>query len=100
MVDHLNSDHPSDLLVGPDTGDDAAVWRIADDRALVSTADFITPVVDDARAWGRVAAANSVSDVYAICLSMVALVGILVVLVLSWWYARKLAKGDATVDEQ
>ena len=65
MVDHLNSDHPAELLVGPDTGDDAAVWRIADDRALVSTADFITPVVDDARAWGRVAAANSVSDVYA-----------------------------------
>ena len=65
MVDHLNSDHPADLLVGPDTGDDAAVWRIDDDRALVSTADFITPVVDDARTWGRVAAANSVSDVYA-----------------------------------
>ncbi len=65
MVDHLNSDHPAELLVGPDTGDDAAVWRIDADRALVSTADFITPVVDDARAWGRVAAANSVSDVYA-----------------------------------
>ena len=65
MVSHLNSDHPADLLVGPDTGDDAAVWRIDDDRALVSTADFITPVVDDARTWGRVAAANSVSDVYA-----------------------------------
>jgi selenide,water dikinase len=65
VVDHLNSDHPAELLVGPDTGDDAAVWRIDADRALVSTADFITPVVDDARAWGRVAAANSVSDVYA-----------------------------------
>ena len=64
-MDHLNSDHPSQLLVGPETGDDAAVWRIDDDRALVSTADFITPVVDDARTWGRVAAANSVSDVYA-----------------------------------
>ena len=50
-----------DLLVGSDTGDDAAVWRIAPDRALVVTADFITPVVDDARTWGRVAAANSVS---------------------------------------
>lgn len=53
------------LLVGPDTGDDAAVWQLDDDRALVFTADFITPVVDDARAWGAVAAANSVSDVYA-----------------------------------
>ena len=47
------------------TGDDAAVWRLDDERALVSTADFITPVVDDARTWGRVAAANSVSDIYA-----------------------------------
>ena len=54
-----------DLLVGTQTGDDAAVWRLDDERALVATADFITPVVDDARTWGRVAAANSVSDVYA-----------------------------------
>jgi selenide,water dikinase len=64
-VRHLHSDHPDELLVGPDTGDDAAVWKIDDDRALVSTADFITPVVDDARTWGRVAATNSVSDIYA-----------------------------------
>ena len=62
---HLHSDHPDELLVGPETGDDAAVWKIDDDRALVSTADFITPVVDDARTWGRVAATNSVSDIYA-----------------------------------
>jgi selenide,water dikinase len=64
-VGHLNSAHHDHLLVGPDTGDDAAVWRLDDQRALVSTADFITPVVDDARTWGRVAAANSVSDIYA-----------------------------------
>jgi len=56
--------HP-DLIVGIETGDDAAVWRIDAGRALVVTADFITPVVDDARAWGKIAAANSVSDVYA-----------------------------------
>ncbi len=56
--------HP-DLLVGSDTGDDAAVWRLSDDRALVLTTDFITPVVDDARTWGRIAAANAASDVYA-----------------------------------
>lgn len=62
---HLNNDRPDELLVGPDTGDDAAVWKLDDDRALVATADFITPVVDDARTWGRVAAANSVSDIYA-----------------------------------
>ena len=65
MVRHLNSAHPDQLLIGPDTGDDAAVWRLDDERALVSTADFITPVVDDARTWERVAAANSVSDIYA-----------------------------------
>jgi selenide,water dikinase len=56
---------PPELLVGTATGDDAAVWRLDAERALVSTADFITPVVDDARTWGRVAAANSVSDIYA-----------------------------------
>ncbi len=61
----LESTHPAALLVGPETGDDAAVWKLDDTRAIVSTADFITPVVDDARTWGRVAAANSVSDVYA-----------------------------------
>ncbi len=53
------------LLVGALTGDDAAVWRLSDERALVVTADFITPVVDDAATWGRIAAANAVSDVYA-----------------------------------
>jgi selenide, water dikinase len=64
-VRHLNSNTSDRLLVGPDTGDDAAVWLLDEHRALVSTADFITPVVDDARTWGRVAAANSVSDIYA-----------------------------------
>jgi selenide,water dikinase len=47
------------------TGDDAAVWRRPDGRALVSTADFFPPVTDDARTWGRIAAANAASDVYA-----------------------------------
>lgn len=61
----LDNTAPPELLVGAVSGDDAAVWRLDDDRALVSTADFITPVVDDARTWGRVAAANAVSDVYA-----------------------------------
>ena len=65
MVRHLHADQPAELLVGSDGGDDAAVWKLDDQRALVSTADFITPVVDDARTWGRVAAANAVSDVYA-----------------------------------
>ncbi len=61
----LGASNPKELLVGTSTGDDAAVWKLDDDRAVVSTADFITPVVDDARTWGRVAAANSVSDIYA-----------------------------------
>lgn len=51
--------------MGTETADDAAVWRLSADRALVATVDFITPIVDDPRAWGRVAAVNSVSDVYA-----------------------------------
>ncbi|WUD72274.1 selenide, water dikinase SelD [Streptomyces sp. NBC_00510] len=53
------------LLVGIDDGDDAAVVGTGDGSALVSTADFFTPVVDDARDWGRIAAANALSDVYA-----------------------------------
>jgi selenide, water dikinase len=53
------------LLVGSATGDDAGVWRLDADRALVFTTDFFTPIVDDARTWGRVAAVNAVSDVYA-----------------------------------
>ncbi len=51
--------------MGAETGDDAAVWRLDEERALVITADFITPLVDDARTWGRIAAVNSASDVYA-----------------------------------
>ena len=54
-----------DLLVGVENGDDAAVVRIEGDRAVVLTADFFTPVVDDAYDWGRIAAANALSDVYA-----------------------------------
>ncbi len=54
-----------DLLVGLDTGDDAAVVRLDGSRAVVATADFFTPVVDDAYDWGRIAAANALSDVYA-----------------------------------
>ena len=53
------------LIVGLDDGDDAAVVRLDGDRALVATADFFTPVLDDAYDWGRVAAANALSDIYA-----------------------------------
>jgi selenide,water dikinase len=59
-----SSDYP-DLLVGLDGPDDAAVWRLDDQRALVMTTDFFTPVVDDPYDYGAIAAANSLSDVYA-----------------------------------
>ena len=63
----LIPDAPADaLLIGVDHGDDAAVVRIAPDRAVVATADFFTPVVDDAFTFGRIAAANALSDVYAV----------------------------------
>jgi selenide,water dikinase len=54
-----------DLLVGTEHGDDAAVVRVDGDRAVVATTDFFTPVVDDAFDWGRIAATNALSDVYA-----------------------------------
>ena len=53
------------LIVGTETGDDAAVWRLGAGRALISTADFFAPVVDDPHIWGRIAATNAASDVYA-----------------------------------
>jgi selenide,water dikinase len=56
---------PDDLLVGNDTGDDAAVVRLPDGHALVATLDFFTPIVDDPYDWGRIAATNALSDVYA-----------------------------------
>jgi selenide, water dikinase len=54
-----------DLLVGLDAGDDAAAVRIESGQAILSTADFFTPVVDSAYDWGRIAAANALSDIYA-----------------------------------
>ena len=54
-----------DLLVGAETSDDAAVWRLNDTQALVATTDFFMPVVDDPMDFGRIAAANALSDVYA-----------------------------------
>jgi selenide,water dikinase len=54
-----------DLLVGLDPADDAAVLRLSEDLALVQTVDFFTPIVDDPRDFGRIAAANALSDVYA-----------------------------------
>ena len=57
-------DYP-DLLVGLDSPDDAAIWKLDEDRAMVVTTDFFTPVVDDPYDYGSIAAANSISDIYA-----------------------------------
>src|SRR5918996_1125744 len=56
---------PRDLLVGTETADDAAVYRLNDSQALVATTDFFTPIVDDPFDFGRIAATNAISDVYA-----------------------------------
>lgn len=65
LVRGLDAPADADLLVGLDTSDDAAVYRVRDDLAVVLTTDFFTPIVDDAFDWGRVAATNAFSDVYA-----------------------------------
>ena len=67
LISSLDSVEPAsgDLLVGALEGDDAAVLRLDDGQALVLTTDFFTPIVDDPGDWGRVAAANALSDVYA-----------------------------------
>ena len=59
-----HSGHPA-LLVGLDIADDAAIYKLNDDQAIISTLDFFTPVVDDPYDYGAIAAANSMSDVYA-----------------------------------
>jgi selenide, water dikinase len=65
VLSGLGGHAADDLLVGLENGDDGAVVRLDDDRAVVTTADFFTPVVDDPYDWGRIAAANALSDVYA-----------------------------------
>src|SRR5690242_5484826 len=58
-------DGAAELLRGLDGGDDAAAVRLDGDTAILATADFFTPVVDDPYDWGRIAAANALSDIYA-----------------------------------
>ena len=65
LADQPAMSHFADLLVGNETGDDAAAWRLHADQALVATTDFFMPVVDDPRDFGRIAATNALSDVYA-----------------------------------
>ena len=56
---------PKDLLVGRESSDDGAVYRLSDTQALIATTDFFTPIVDDPYDFGRIAAANALSDIYA-----------------------------------
>ena len=64
LFDHPATSSPN-LLVGLQTADDAGVWRLPSGETLVQTVDYFTPIVDDAYDWGRIAAANALSDVYA-----------------------------------
>ena len=57
--------HDPNLLVGFDTSDDACVYKVSDDVAVIQTVDFFPPIVDDPYMFGQIAAANSLSDVYA-----------------------------------
>jgi selenide, water dikinase len=65
VLRHLPPPSDPNLLVGRDPADDAAVYRLTDDLALVQTVDFFTPIVDDPYTYGQIAAANSLSDIYA-----------------------------------
>ncbi len=65
VLRHVLPVEDPNVLVGHTTGDDAAVYRLSEDRALVVTADFFTPIVDDPYDFGRIAAANALSDIYA-----------------------------------
>ncbi len=65
LVRGIDASAEPNLLVGLETADDAAVYRLRDDLAVVVTTDFFTPIVDDPYDWGRIAATNALSDVYA-----------------------------------
>ena len=91
---------PPELLVGFDTSDDAAVWQLNDQQALVATTDFFMPVVDDPFDFGRIAATNALSDVYAMGgrpIMALALVGMPVNVLSPETIARVLAGGYAVV---
>jgi selenide, water dikinase len=78
LLAKLPKNHDPNLLVGTETGDDAGIYRLSDEIAIVTTADFITPPVNDPYLYGQIGAANAISDVYAMggrpltCLNLVA----------------------------
>ena len=65
LLDALPKFHDDDLMVGFDKNDDAAVYRVSDEVAVIQTLDFFTPVVDDPYLFGQIAATNALSDIYA-----------------------------------
>lgn len=92
----------ADLMVGTETSDDAAVWRLNDQQALVATTDFFMPVVDDPFDFGRIAATNALSDVYAMGgrpIFALALVGMPVNLLSTETIGRILAGGASVCAE-
>ena len=91
--------HFANLMVGTETSDDAAVWRLNDQQALVATTDFFMPVVDDPYEFGRIAATNALSDVYAMGASPIlalAIVG-MPVGVMPVEMIRRILEGGASV---
>jgi selenide,water dikinase len=93
---------PPELLVGIETADDAAVYKLNDEQALVATTDFFMPIVDDPYDFGRIAATNAISDVYAMGgrpILALALVGMPVNVLSTQTIARILAGGQAVCRE-
>ncbi|HET6828438.1 MAG TPA: selenide, water dikinase SelD, partial [Ramlibacter sp.] len=93
---------PAELLVGIETADDAAVYKLNDEQALVATTDFFMPIVDDPYDFGRIAATNAISDVYAMGgkpILALALVGMPVNVLSTQTIARILAGGQAVCRE-
>jgi len=93
---------PKELLVGIETSDDAAVYRLNDEQALVATTDFFMPIVDDPYDFGRIAATNAISDVYAMGgrpILALALVGMPVNVLSTRTIARILQGGEAVCRE-
>ena len=93
---------PPELLVGIETADDAAVYRLNDEQALIATTDFFMPIVDDPYDFGRIAATNAISDVYAMGgrpIMALALVGMPVNVLSTATIARILAGGESICRE-
>ena len=93
---------PPQLLVGIDTSDDAAVYQLTDDIALIATTDFFMPIVDDPTDFGRIAATNAISDVYAMGgkpIMALALVGMPIQVLPVGVIAQILAGGQAVCEQ-